>query len=158
MLDLKARVSAAAIVVALGCAPITPALADGYGHHGHGWGIGRGVVGAAVALATLPLLIASEVLAGGPPPEPYGYAPEYAGPPPDYYSRPEYAARPPAYYRPPMAYYGGPEGHYRPSAYYAHPRLGPYGPARGYDESRPRYFGSYGDRSATRPDDRRYRR
>jgi hypothetical protein len=134
---------AAAMMVALACAPTTSALADGH-FGGHGWGLGRGVVGAAVALATLPLVIASEVLTGGQPAGAYGPGPGYAEPPPEYYA-------PPAYY-PPAAYYGGPQGYYRPAPYYARPRGGYYEQPRGYHEPRSRYYpGSHGDH-ATRPD------
>jgi hypothetical protein len=136
---------ATATVIALACAPTTSAFARGH-FGGHALGLGHGVVGAAVALATLPLVIASEVLGGGERADAYGPAPEYAGPPP-------------AYYRPPVVYYGGPEAYYRPAPYYSRPRAGFYEPSRGYYEPRSRYYpGPHGDHAASRPDDRRYGR
>jgi hypothetical protein len=159
MPDIHRKVAAAVALVALAVAPIAPALADGHGYgHGHGWGLGRGVVGAAVALAVLPLVIASEVLGAGRPLEDDGYAQDYRGPAPAYYAQPEYYARPPSYYGPPVAYYGEAEGRYRSAPYYSRPRGGPYGPGHGYDAPRSRHSGSYGDRPASRPDDRRYLR
>jgi hypothetical protein len=63
-----ASAAAAATAVAL----IAPAEAGGHGFgHGHPWGLGRGLVGAVVGLATLPIAIASAALLGGEPQAPY---------------------------------------------------------------------------------------
>ena len=116
---------AAASAIAL--LPLAPAMAGGHGFRPlHSFGLGRGVVGAAVALATLPLVIAAAVVSGAAEsvaPYPaagyggagyggagYGYAPQvsYAGPRP--------------YYAPYPGYYAAPRGYYGPRPYYAaHP-------------------------------------
>jgi hypothetical protein len=130
VLKLRQVIFGIAAASAIALLPMAPAMAGG---HGFGplrpFGLGRGVVGAAVALATLPLAIASAVVSGAaesaaPYPAPgyagpgYGYAPQVAYPG----LRPYYAASYPGYYAAPRGYYG-------PRPYYAaHP--GYYG--RGY--------------------------
>src|ERR1700722_3205906 len=93
------------------CAPIASAEAHGFGHV-HPWGLGRGLVGAVVGLATLPIAIASAALSATEPEAPYPYqsSPGYDGPrsyapPPAYYAAPQTYAPPPAYYAQPRAYY-----------------------------------------------------
>jgi hypothetical protein len=111
-------VLAAAAVAIL---PMAPAMADGHGYRGgHGFGVGRGLLGAAVALVTLPLVVASNVVAGvseavapaspGYAAPAYGYAPAYSYAPPVAYERP--------YYAPYQGYYGAPRGAYVPRPYY----------------------------------------
>jgi len=123
----------------IACIPLQPALAGDFRLGLYPWGIGRGLVGAAVGLATLPLAIASAVVTGGDarPPYPapayaggygysYGYAPRaiYAAPP--VYAVPRAAYYPPparAYYYGPHPYYYAPRpgyavhGYYRPGGY-----------------------------------------
>lgn len=133
---------AAASAIAL--LPMAPAMAGGHGFRpGHSFGLGRGLVGAAVALATLPLVIASAVVSGvaesvAPYPaegyggagyggDGYGYAPQvsYAGP------RPYYAQYP--------GYYAAPRGYYGPRPYYAaHPGYYGHGYYRAGGNSYPR--------------------
>lgn len=113
---------AAAVAIAL--LPMSPAMANGHAFRPlHPFALGHGLLGAAVALATLPLAVASTVLSsvsesaapyasagyGGPA---YGYAP----PAP---ARPYYAPHP---------YYAAPRVNYGPRAYAAHPGYG----GRGY--------------------------
>jgi hypothetical protein len=118
--------TAATAVIAF--VPLAPAFAGDIRLGLHPWGVGRGLVGAAVGLATLPLAIAAAVVTGGdarpayPPPGyaggygysyGYGYAPRaiYAAPP--VYSVPRAA-----YYPPARAYYPHP-GYYAPRPGYA---------------------------------------
>jgi hypothetical protein len=138
-----------AAAAALACAPVAPAAAGEHGFgHLHSWGLGRGLVGAVVGLATLPIVIASAVLSAAIPDEPNqspgyeGGAPGYA-PPPAYYGPPQqsYYAPPPAYYAPPQRTYYAP-----PPAYY--PRAPVYSPAprayyapRTYYAPHPGYYG-----------------
>jgi hypothetical protein len=165
MPGFKRTVFGSAAVAALVCALATPAAA---GVHGflHPWGFGRGLVGAAVGLATLPLAIASAALSASEPEAPYqpaGYARGY-GPPPAYYAAPHayyaapqtYYAAPPAYYTapqaqraPPRAYYPRAPVYYSPGphAYYAPPaqrelRAGYYGRAGNYGGAG--YYGGHG--------------
>jgi hypothetical protein len=141
MLGFKRTVFGSAAVAALACALATPAAAGGHGLL-HPWGFGRGLVGAAVGLATLPLAIASAALSASEPEAPYqppGYARGY-GPPPAYYAAPQthypappaYYTAPQGYYAPPRAYYPrapvyypAPHAYYAPRAYYP-PRTGNY--------------------------------
>ena len=122
-------VAAAAAIALL---PMAPAMANGHGFRPlHAFGLGHGLLGAAVALATLPLVVASSVVAGvsesvAPNPSPgYAAAPSYGYAPPVGYARPYYAPYP-QYYAAPRAV---PRGAYGPRGYYA-PRTGYYG--RGY--------------------------
>ena len=128
MLKLRQVIFGFAAASAIALLPMAPAMAGGHGFRPlHPFGLGRGVVGAAVALATLPLVIASAVVSGAQSVAPYpaagyggaanGYAPEgsYAGP------RPYYAANP-GYYVANPGYYAAPRGYYAPRPYYAaHP-------------------------------------
>jgi hypothetical protein len=111
-------VAAAAVIAVL---PLAPAMADGHGFRPlHPFGLGHGLLGAAVTLATLPLVVASNLVAGvsesvAPYPSrgysspAYGYAPAVT-----------YAARP--YYAPYPGYYAAPRVAYGPHPYYgAHP-------------------------------------
>ena len=146
MPGFKRFVSLTAAAAMLACAPMLPAVAGGHGFgHVHGWGLGRGLVGAVVGLATLPLVIASAAIAASVPDPGYasgavdgprGYAPApgvyaapaYAAPP--YYAPPVYYPRAPVYYPAPRAYYA-PRGYAAPRAY--------AGPASGRG-----YYGGYG--------------
>src|SRR5271168_3551287 len=63
MTKLKQVIVSSAAVAAIVFLPLAPAIAGGHGYsYVHPWGVGRGIVGAAVALATLPLAIASAVV------------------------------------------------------------------------------------------------
>jgi hypothetical protein len=110
----------------LACVPLEPALAGDFRWGLHPWGVGRGLVGAAVGLATLPLAIASAVVTGGEPRTPYP-APDYAGGygySYGYAPRAIYAA-PPAYALPRAAYYPSARAYfYGPRPYYYAPRPG----------------------------------
>jgi hypothetical protein len=136
MPSVKQLVLGAVAATGLVCTCIEPAAAGVHGaFHPHGFGLGRGIVGAVVALATLPIAIASALVTAGEPAAPpyqppaygggsYGYAPPAASyaPPPAYYARaPAYYAPPRVYYAPRPSYYGG-YGGYRPARYgYAYP-------------------------------------
>jgi hypothetical protein len=142
MLKLKQLIFGIAAASAIALLPMAPAMAGGHGFGPlHSFGLGRGVVGAAVALATLPLVIASAVVSGAESVAPYpsagyagaayGYAPQvsYPGPRPYYAPYPGYYAPYAAHYAPNPGYYAAPRGYYGPRPYYAaHP--GYYG--RGY--------------------------
>jgi hypothetical protein len=114
-------VAAAALIAVL---PLAPAMADGHGFRPlHSFGLGHGLLGAAVTLATLPLVVASNLVAGvsesvapypsrgygGPA---YGYAPAvtYAAPRPYYAPYPGYYATPRVAYGP-RPYYGAHPGY-----------------------------------------------
>jgi hypothetical protein len=133
--------TAAALMV---CAPVANAEAHGFGHV-HPWGLGRGLLGAVVGLATLPIAIASAALSATGSEAPYQSSPGYDGPrsyapPAAYYAAPQSYAPPPAYYAVPQSYYAprrayysrapvyspAPRAYYAPGAYYA-PRPGYYG-------------------------------
>jgi hypothetical protein len=134
-MKIKQAIFGVAAATAIALLPLAPAMAGGHGFRPlHPFGFGRGIVGAAVALATLPLVIASSVAAGvgdsaasyptqgyaGSAGPAYGYAPPVAYAPP----RPYYAPYP--------GYYAAPRAAYAPRGYYA-PRPGYYG--RGYYRS-----------------------
>ncbi len=141
MARLKQILLTGAAAAAIACVPLAPALAGG----GYGpvrpWGVGRGLVGAVVGLATLPLAIASAVVTGGaalvtggaavsPYPAPpyggygygygYGYAPRAAYPAPPVYAVPRAAYLTPArgYYYGPRPYYFAPRPSYAVHGYY----------------------------------------
>jgi hypothetical protein len=142
MSGFKQTVFGLAAAAALACAPVAPAAAGEHGFgHLHSWGLGRGLVGAVVGLATLPIVIASAVLSAAIPDEPYqspgyeGGAPGYA-PPSAYYGPPQqsYYAPPPAYYAPPQQSYYAP-----PPAYYAPPQRTYYAPPPAYYPRAPVY-------------------
>jgi hypothetical protein len=136
-------VCGAAAVLAF--AAVAPASAHGFGHV-HPWGLGRGLLGAVVGLATLPIALAAAALSVDEPQAPYqapyqapGYAPGM--PAPAFYPAPQtYYAPRPAYYPPPApAYYGVPRAaYYSPRAPYYAPRAN-YGPRPGYYGSRGSY-------------------
>jgi hypothetical protein len=114
------------VAAAIACVPLAPAVAGPYSYgHPFGWGAGRGLFGAVIALATLPLAIASAVVSSGAsavqssPPAygPGGYG-GYGGY--DYAPRVAYPA--PVYYAPRPAFY--------PGAVY---------PGRAYPATRPSY-------------------
>ena len=126
----KKSVFAVIMSLTLVVAPIAPALAGGhgYGHgHGHGWGHGEfGLVGAVVALATLPLVVAGAVLSAAVPPyRGYDEAPAAYVPAPAYYP-------PPAYYAPAPAYYGYEHEHNRGYGYERRAPRGAYAPNTRY--------------------------
>ena len=100
--------------MALACAPVLPAAAAGHsmgtGTGGHGgWGLGRGLFGAAAALVSLPFALAATVVTAAAPRRP-GRRPRrrittrrrtptrrgYAAPPPAYYAPPVRPTAPPA--------------------------------------------------------------
>jgi len=138
MLGFKRTVFGSAAAVALACALATPAAAGVQGFF-HPWGFGRGLVGAAVGLATLPLAIASAALSAGESQAPY-QPPGYAG---GYGSPPAYYAAPPAYYRAPQAYYAPPRAYYpRAPVYYPAPRA--YYAPRSYYAPRAGYYAGHG--------------
>jgi len=111
MVKIKQTIFGVAAAAAIALLPMAPAMAGGHGFRPfHAFGFGHGIVGAAVALATLPLAIASSVVSGtgesggsypstGYGSAAYGYAPPvaYAAP------RPYYAPYP-GYYAPRVAY------------------------------------------------------
>ena len=119
MTKFKQVIVSSAAVAAVAILPFAPAMAGGHGYgYVHPWGLGRGIVGAAVALATLPLAIASAVVSSvaapaAPAAAPYP-APGYAGG----YAPAPYPV-PPAYYAPRPAYYPAPRAYYAPRPYYA---------------------------------------
>jgi hypothetical protein len=100
----------AAVVIALASLPAAPALA---GPWLAPWAVGH-VIGAALRLATLPILAAAQ------PPPPATSAPYWTGAaaPPmrygsaGYYGPPAYYAPPRAYNLPPVSYYGGSQRYY----------------------------------------------
>lgn len=122
----------------LACAPIVPAVAGGHGFgHVHGWGLGRGLIGAVVGLATLPLVIASAAIAASVPDAPNAAPQPYYAPAAGYY--------PPAgaYYQPAPVYHPEPRAYYAPRPYYA-PRA--YNAPRAYATPAPGrgYYGGSG--------------
>jgi len=141
MPTFKQLLSATAAAATLACVPIAPALAGGHGYgHFYPWGVGRGLVGAVVGLATLPLAIASAVLGASQAQPPY-QSPGYQGP--------QGYAPPPVYYAAPPAYYPAPQSYYAPRPYY--PRAPTYYPAprtyyapRAYNAPRSGYYGAPG--------------
>jgi hypothetical protein len=132
MVKIKRAIFGIAATAAIVLLPMAPAMAGGPGFRPlHPFGIGHGLFGAAVALATLPLAIASSVVSGvGGSVAPYPSA-GYAGP--AYGYAPPVADAPRPYYAPYPGYY---------------PRVAPraYGP-RGYGAPHPGYYGRGYDRS-----------
>jgi hypothetical protein len=131
MTKFKQVMVSTAAVAAIAFLPFASVMAGGHGHgFGHPWGFGRGIVGAAVALVTLPLVIASAVVSSVQPVAPYP-SPGYAGGADGYAPQNPYPA-PPAYYVPRPAFYPAPRAYYAPRPYYA-----PYAgyPGRGYYRS-----------------------
>jgi hypothetical protein len=65
MVKIKQTIFGVAAAAAIALLPMAPAMAGGHGFRPfHPFGFGHGIVGAAVALATLPLAIASSVVSG----------------------------------------------------------------------------------------------
>jgi len=126
MLKIKQAIFGAVAAAAIALLPLAPAMAGGHGFRPlHPFGFGRGIVGAAVALATLPLVIASNVVSS------VGEAGAY---PSTGYAGSAYGYAPPVAYAPARPY------NYAPyPGYYAAPRIA-YG-ARGYSAARPGYYG-----------------
>jgi hypothetical protein len=101
MMKMRPAIFGVAVAAAIALLPWAPATAGGLGFRPHPFGLGRGIVGAAVTLATLPLAIASAVVSGGESVAPapgygrpaYGYGPYYAAPRAAYDPRPYYAPR-----------------------------------------------------------------
>src|ERR1700683_1496124 len=111
-------VAAAAMIAVL---PLAPAMADGHGFRPlHAFGLGHGLLGAAVTLATLPLVVASNLVAGVSESVAPNSSPGYAGP--------AYGYAPPVAYAAPRPYYPAYPGYYAPRV--------AYGP-RGYSAPRP---------------------
>jgi hypothetical protein len=145
MIGVKQAIVAAAATAVIALVPVTPAAAFGRGiGAGHLFGFGHGLVGAVFGLATLPLLVASEVLSASAQASqqeapaygaPYGYAqPAYSappsyGPPPSYGVPPVYYAPRPAYYPRAYGYSPAPRSYYAPRSYNA---PGPAYRQRGY--------------------------
>ena len=143
MLKQRQVIFGIAAAAAIALLPMAPAIAGGHGFRPlHPFGLGRGVVGAAVALATLPLVIASAVVSGVESVAPYpaagyggagyggagyGYAPQisYPGPRPYYAPYSGYSAAPRSYYGP-RPYYAAHPGYYGHGYYraggYSYPR------------------------------------
>src|SRR5450755_4021590 len=102
-MKIKQAIFGVAAAAAIALLPMAPAMAGGHGFRPvHGFGIGRGLLGTAVALATLPLVIASSVITGvaesvAPYPSPGYEAPGYAAP--------TYGYAPPIVYATPRPYY-----------------------------------------------------
>jgi hypothetical protein len=151
MPGIKQALLGSAVAAAIACAPMAPAAA---GVHGvgplHPFGLGRGLVGAALSLATLPIVIASAALSAAASDGPQ--APAYGGAPPAY--APGYAAAPvyappPAYYPAPRTYYAPAPAYYprapvyypQPRAYYPAPRAAAYAP-RTNSVPRAGYYGA----------------
>jgi len=136
MVKIKQAIFGVAAAAAIALLPMASAMADGHGFRPlHPFGFGRGIVGAAVALATLPLVIASSVVSSvGESVAPYP-TPGYAGPAYGFAPSVAYAQQRP-YYAPYPGYFQGPRvaphGAYGPRGYYA-PRPDYYG--RGYYRS-----------------------
>jgi hypothetical protein len=131
MVRIRRAILGVAAAAAIAVLPLAPAMAGGHGFRPfHPFGIGHGLLGAAVALATLPLVVASQVASSvgesvAPNPTQGYAAPAYGYAPPVVYAAPRpYYAPSPGYYPPRVAY--GPRGYYAP-------RPGYYG--RGYYRS-----------------------
>jgi hypothetical protein len=131
MVKVKQAILGVAAAAAIALLPIAPAMAGGHGFRPlHAFGFGRGILGAAVALATLPLAFASAVVSGADSAAPYpaaanggpayGYAPQvsYPGPRPYYAPYPGYYSAPRAY-RGPRPYYAAHPGNYGGGYYHA---------------------------------------
>ena len=123
MVKTKHAIFGVAVAAAITLLPMAPAMAGGHGFRPlHAFGIGHGLLGAAVALATFPLVVASNVLAGAGESVATNPSPGYAGP--------AYSYAPPVVYAPPRTYYAPYAGYYAPRVSYA-PR-GFYAPHPGY--------------------------
>jgi hypothetical protein len=141
MAKVRQAIFGIAVATAIALLPMAPAMAGGgHGFRPHGFGLGRGIVGAAVALATLPLTIAAAVVSGGEPlaAHPAAYpAAGYGGPPYGYAPQVSYAG-PRPYYAPYPGYYAAPHAYYGPRPYYAaHPNYYGHGYYRAGGDSYP---------------------
>jgi hypothetical protein len=123
MIKVKRAILGIVAAAAIAVLPMAPAMANGHGFRpAHGFGVGHGLLGAAVALATLPLVVASNVLAGvSESAAPVAYAPArpYYAPHAGYYAAPGAVYGPRPYYRGHPGYDG--RGYYR-SGGYTYPR------------------------------------
>jgi hypothetical protein len=137
MAKVRPAIFGITVATAIALLPMAPALAGGgHGFRPHGFGLGRGIVGAAVALATLPLTIAAAVVSGGEAPSAYPAA-GYGGPSYGYAPQVSYAG-PRPYYAPYPAYYAVPHAYYGPRPYYAaHPNYYGHGYYRSGGDSYP---------------------
>jgi hypothetical protein len=125
MVKIKQTILGVAAAAGIALLPMAPAMAGGHGFRPiHPFGLGHGLVGAAVALATLPLAIASSMVWGSG--ESVG---SYSS---TGYGSAAYGYAPPGGYAAPRPYYGPSSGYYAPRA--------AYGP-RGYAAPRPGYYG-----------------
>jgi hypothetical protein len=122
MVKVRQTIFGVAAAAAIALLPVAPAMAGGHGFR-HPFGIGHGLLGAAVALATLPLVVASNVVAG--------VSETLAPYPSSGYAAPAYGYAPPVAYAPPPTYYAPYPGYYAPRV--------AYGP-RGYYAPRPGYY------------------
>lgn len=125
MIKLKQAIFAVVAAAAVALLPMAPAMAHGHGFRPfHPFGLGHGLLGAAVALATLPLVVASDVVAG--------ISESVAPYPTEGYAGPPYGYAPPVAYSAPRPYYAPYPGYYAPRITYA---------PRGYYAPRPNYYG-----------------
>ena len=131
MPGLKRTALAAAATAVLVCLPITPAAAAGPCFFVP-WALGQ-VAGAALRIATLPLVVASAAASAVLAQAPYPPTPGYYGVPPNNYALPNYYARPPVYDARPPQYYPAPQAYYRPTLAYARPMPQSFAPPRGYN-------------------------
>ena len=138
----------AAATAALAILPTTPAAAAG--PLLAPWAVGQ-LIGAAVQLATLPIVVASAVVSSVSQPAPpyypaptYNEAPPAYCPPPGYYSPPPYY-QPAGYYSSPGPYHSA-SRHGAPSVYYAPAgsHSGFSGVFHGYSVAPMRYSAPYG--------------
>ena len=137
------QIARAAIVTALLCVPMAPAMAAGPLLFAP-WLLGDHVLGAVARLATLPLVVASAATSAPPPAVAYS-------PPGGYYGQP-------AYYPPPSAYYGASQAYYPGTVSYPYSAPRYYGPPRGYYAPASRYSGYYGAQASYRSRGYSYRR
>jgi hypothetical protein len=142
------KILAAAGVLLLSLAPLTPATAAGPGVWAGGHAFGHFGLGAAIAhsvfgLAALPLAIVGVAAAAAAQSQDQGY-----GPPAGYYPPPNaYYAPAPTYYPPAPRYYTP----YPPAPnYYYPPRVSYYAAPAGYYGARPGYYGRPGYQVARR--------
>jgi hypothetical protein len=124
MVGIKRAIVAAAVTAAIAFVPVVPAAAHGRGvGPGHVLGFGHGLAGAVFGLATLPLVLASEVISASAQAAqqlapaygaPYGYATPSYGTPASYGVAPVYYAPRPAYYPRAYGYSQAPRSYYAP--------------------------------------------
>jgi hypothetical protein len=129
MVGIKQAIVAAVAAAAIAVIPVTPAAAYGHGVGPvHGFGFGHGLAGAVFGLATLPLLLASEVISATAQASqqlapaygaPYGYATPNYGQSVSYGVAPYYYAPRPAYYPRAYGYSHARRSYYAPHSNYA---------------------------------------